>query len=191
MPITRLTTTNWHSSRQLVSTRYRDGQKAFENASKAYQLTNGNNANGNFSVLASVYAENGDFPRPFSGRKKAIDLTKSNEMKLRYLARVELFKQGKPFRMDPKTAMQVPTPKCCQDRELNHKLPCWISGTGQKDRGRTMIPGNSEKSCPLPAAASAINRWRDESLAPQTRSITPDATRRYAMNPATPNPEES
>jgi hypothetical protein len=31
-------------------------------------------------------------------------------MQQRYLARVELFKQGKPFRMDPKTAMQVPVP---------------------------------------------------------------------------------
>ena len=29
-------------------------------------------------------------------------------MKQRYLARVELFKQGKPFRVDPKTAMQMP-----------------------------------------------------------------------------------
>ena len=41
---------------------------------------------------------------------EAISLTKSNDMKQRYLARVELFQQGKPFRMDPKTAMQVPTP---------------------------------------------------------------------------------
>ncbi len=89
---------------------YRDGQKAFENASKAYQLTNGNNANGNFSVLASVYAENGDFAKALEWQQKALDLTKSNEMKLRYLARVELFKQGKPFRVDPKTAMQIPTP---------------------------------------------------------------------------------
>ena len=39
---------------------FRDAQKAFENASKAYQLTNGSNAGGNFSVLASVYAENGN-----------------------------------------------------------------------------------------------------------------------------------
>ena len=30
-------------------------------------------------------------------------------MKQRYLARVELFKHGKPFRLDPKTARQVPT----------------------------------------------------------------------------------
>jgi len=26
------------------------------------------------------------------------------------VARVEIFKQGKPFRLDPKTAMQVPAP---------------------------------------------------------------------------------
>ena len=98
----RFTTTTWRSFRQPVSTRrYRDGKKAFENASKAYQLTNGNNANGNFSVLASVYAENGDFAKALEWQAKAIDLTKSSEMKQRYLARVELFKQGKPFRMDP------------------------------------------------------------------------------------------
>ncbi len=89
---------------------YRDGQKAFENASKAYQLTNGNNAGANFSVLASVYAENGDFPKAIEWQTKAIAATTSNEMQQRYLARVELFKQDKPFRMDPKTAMQVPTP---------------------------------------------------------------------------------
>ena len=73
-------------------------------------MTNGNNANGNFSVLASVYAENGDFAKALEWQGKAIDLVKSDAMKQRYLARVELFKQGKPFRMDPKTAMQVPTP---------------------------------------------------------------------------------
>ncbi len=36
-------------------------------------------------------------------------MTKSQEMKQRYLARLELFKQNKPFRLDPKTALQVPT----------------------------------------------------------------------------------
>ena len=90
--------------------RFRDGKRAFENASKAYQLSNGNNANNNFSVLASVYAENGDFAKALEWQGKAIDLAKTEQMKQRYLARVELFKQGKPFRLDPKTAMQELAP---------------------------------------------------------------------------------
>jgi tetratricopeptide (TPR) repeat protein len=89
--------------------RFRDGQQAFANATKAYQLTHGSNADGNFSVLASVYAENGDFAQAITWQQKALDLTKSQEMKQRYLARLGLFKQDKPFRLDPKTAMQIPT----------------------------------------------------------------------------------
>ena len=91
-----------------LDAKFRDGKQAFANASKAFQLSNGNNADGNFSVLASAYAENGDFTAALSWQNKALDLTKSQEMKQRYLARVELFKQNKPFRLDPKTAMQVP-----------------------------------------------------------------------------------
>ena len=87
---------------------YRDAKRAFENASKAYQLSNGNNTDNNFSVLASAYAENGDFDQALQWQGKAIDLTKDGQMKQRYLARVELFKQGKPFRFDPKSALQNP-----------------------------------------------------------------------------------
>jgi tetratricopeptide (TPR) repeat protein len=88
--------------------RFRDDQRAFANATKAYQLTNGNNVS-NISILASVYADNGDFAQAITWQQKALELTKSQEMKQRYLARLELFKQGKPFRLDPKTAMQIPT----------------------------------------------------------------------------------
>jgi hypothetical protein len=44
----------------------------------------------------------GDFAQALQRQQKAIDLVKSDETKQRYLARVELFKQGKPFRLDPK-----------------------------------------------------------------------------------------
>ena len=64
---------------------------------------------GNVSILASVYAENGDFAQAITFQQKALEMTKSQEMKQRYLARLELFKQNKPFRLDPKTALQVPT----------------------------------------------------------------------------------
>ena len=87
---------------------FRNGQQAFANATKAYQLTNGTNV-GNISILASVYAENGDFAQAITWQQKARGLTKTQEMKQRYLARLELFKEGKPFRLDPKTAMQIPT----------------------------------------------------------------------------------
>ncbi len=85
---------------------FRDGQQAFANASKAYQLSNGSVVS--ISVLASVYAENRDFAQAITWQQKALEMTKSQEMKQRYLARLELFKQDKPFRLDPKTAMQVP-----------------------------------------------------------------------------------
>jgi len=88
--------------------RFRNGKEAFANASKAYQLTNGANVS-NISILASVYADSGDFAQAIIWQQKALELTTSPEMKQRYLARLELFKQGKPFRLDPKTAMQIPT----------------------------------------------------------------------------------
>jgi tetratricopeptide (TPR) repeat protein len=86
---------------------FRDAQQAFANASKAYQLSNGNVVS--ISVLASVYAENGDFAQAITWQQKALDMTKSPEMKQRYLARLVLFKQSKPFRLDPQTAMQIPS----------------------------------------------------------------------------------
>jgi tetratricopeptide (TPR) repeat protein len=91
-----------------LDAKFRDGKQAFANASKAYQLSNGNNADNNFSVLASCYAENGDFTAALQWQAKALEQVKSQEMKQRYLARVELFKQNKPFRLDPKSAMSVP-----------------------------------------------------------------------------------
>jgi tetratricopeptide (TPR) repeat protein len=89
---------------------FRDAKQAFANASKAYQLANGSNANGTFSALAAAYAENGDFSKAVEWQTKAIDLTENNELKQRYLARLELFKQGKPFRMAPKAAAQASAP---------------------------------------------------------------------------------
>ncbi len=86
---------------------FRNGQQAFANASKAFQLTGGTGAS-TISVLASVYAENGDFTQAITYQQKALDLTPSQEMKQRYSARLALFKQSKPFRLDPKTALQVP-----------------------------------------------------------------------------------
>ena len=89
---------------------FRDAKQAFANASKAFQLANGSNANGTFSALAAAYAENGDFTKAVEWQAKGIDLTKNNELKQRYLARLELFKQGKPFRMDPKAAAKASAP---------------------------------------------------------------------------------
>ncbi len=86
---------------------FRSGQQAYSNANKAYQMSNASVSS--ISVLASAYAESGDFAQAITWQQKAFDLTKSQEMKQRYLARLELFKQGKPFRLDPKTAMQIPT----------------------------------------------------------------------------------
>lgn len=61
---------------------FRNGQQAFANASKAFQLTGGTGAS-TISVLASVYAENGDFTQAITYQQKALDLTPSQEMKQR------------------------------------------------------------------------------------------------------------
>ena len=92
-----------------LDAKFRDGKQAFANASKAFQLSNGNNADGNFSVLASAYAENGDFTAALQWQAKAIDLTKSSEMEASGISPA-LSCSSRTSRSGSirKTAMQVP-----------------------------------------------------------------------------------
>ena len=85
--------------------KYRDGKKAFENASKAYQLSDGKQWN-YIATLAAAYAECRDFDAAREWQAKAIDLalanksvTDANKAELR--ARLELYKQEKPYRAAP------------------------------------------------------------------------------------------
>jgi tetratricopeptide (TPR) repeat protein len=81
--------------------KYRDGAKAFENASKAYQL-DGGKFWGYLDTLAAAYAENGDFANAQQWEAKAIELATADKDKQKCRSRLELYKQRKPYRQEPK-----------------------------------------------------------------------------------------
>jgi tetratricopeptide (TPR) repeat protein len=86
----------------------RDGQKAFRNANKAYQLTEGKYWH-YLDVLAAAYAECGDFDHARQWETKAIEKAKSETDQVstpkdieEATARLELYKQNKPYHEEPK-----------------------------------------------------------------------------------------
>lgn len=81
--------------------RYRDGKKALKNARKACDLRGGKFYS--LDTLAAAYAENGEFEKAAQWQTKAIDMlaknknaTEKHKQVLR--SRLELYKQGKPYR---------------------------------------------------------------------------------------------
>ena len=86
--------------------KYRDGKKAVENAKKAYELDGGKN----WEVLDSLgtaYAESGDFEKAKEWETKAIEMAKADKSvaakdKADAAARLELYKQNKPYREELK-----------------------------------------------------------------------------------------
>ncbi|MGA2259776.1 MAG: tetratricopeptide repeat protein, partial [Thermoguttaceae bacterium] len=85
---------------------YRDGKKAVENANKAYQLDGGKNWN-SVDALAAAYAESGDFEKAKQWGAKAIQLAATDKSatdkdKAEMASRLELYKQRKPYREEPK-----------------------------------------------------------------------------------------
>jgi tetratricopeptide (TPR) repeat protein len=81
--------------------KYRDGKKAFENASKGYQLDYANHWYA-FGTLAAAYAENGDFDAAKQWEAKAIELAPDADSKHECRAHLALYNQGKPCRDDAK-----------------------------------------------------------------------------------------
>jgi tetratricopeptide (TPR) repeat protein len=79
--------------------KYRDGDKAVENANKANQLQGGK-CWGYLATLAAAYAESGDFVKAQEWQGKAIELA-PEFAKPDYRSRLELYKQGKPYREQP------------------------------------------------------------------------------------------
>jgi tetratricopeptide (TPR) repeat protein len=77
--------------------RYRDGQKAFQNANKAYQLDNGKSWH-YIDTLAAAYAEAGDFDAAVQWETKAIALAGNAKGVEGARSRLELFKAKKPYR---------------------------------------------------------------------------------------------
>jgi tetratricopeptide (TPR) repeat protein len=86
--------------------KYRDGKMAVENANKAYQSTEGKDWAG-IDTLAAACAENRDFEKAKQWGAKAIELAATDKSvtdknKAELASRLELYKQGKPYREGPK-----------------------------------------------------------------------------------------
>jgi tetratricopeptide (TPR) repeat protein len=76
---------------------YRNGKKAFDNASLAYQLDGGGNPFDTDVPLAAAYAEFGDFNQAVVWQQKVVDAAPA-QYKAMMIARLEQFKQHKPYR---------------------------------------------------------------------------------------------
>jgi tetratricopeptide (TPR) repeat protein len=86
--------------------KYRDGKKAVENAKKAYELDGGKKWE-SLDSLAAAYAESGDFEKAKEWEAKAIEMANTDKSamdkkKAAARSRLELYKQGKPFREELK-----------------------------------------------------------------------------------------
>jgi tetratricopeptide (TPR) repeat protein len=77
--------------------KYRNGKKAFENASRGYQLAPSSDAYYTHNSLAAAYAECGDFAKAQTWQAKVVELAPASDKPM-MAARLELFKQGKPYR---------------------------------------------------------------------------------------------
>ena len=76
--------------------KHRDGKKAVELASKAFEQTNTSAA---LDTLAAAYAESGDFDKAVTAQKKACeDKTLGAEARAKREKRLKLYEQKKPYR---------------------------------------------------------------------------------------------
>jgi len=86
--------------------RFRDGKKAFENASQGYQLATGSEVYYAVNSLAAAYAESGDFAGAQTWQAKLVEMAPPSDKQLQ-TARLDLYKQNKPYRSAVKSAAQV------------------------------------------------------------------------------------
>ena len=78
----------------------RNGARAIELATQACQLTEEKNGS-LLDTLAAAYAEAGKFDEAAKWQQKAVDLLSDHPDKVEVQARLELYRQGKPYREDP------------------------------------------------------------------------------------------
>ena len=78
--------------------KYRDGQKAIEDATKACELTDWKDAE-TLDTLAAAYAEAGDFEKAIDYSQKAIELA-DDDAKADLESRLKLYQDKKPFRQE-------------------------------------------------------------------------------------------
>jgi tetratricopeptide (TPR) repeat protein len=77
---------------------YRDGKRAVQSATHACQLSGWKDAF-NLGTLAAAYAETGDFASAIKYQEQAQPLYAEENDRRDGLARLELFRQGKPYRL--------------------------------------------------------------------------------------------
>jgi tetratricopeptide (TPR) repeat protein len=77
--------------------KYRDGKRAFESASKAYELGDGKDPD-SLGTLAATYAEAGDFAAAIEWQEKANRLYEDGDDKRKGEDRLKLYRQKKPYR---------------------------------------------------------------------------------------------
>ena len=80
---------------------FRNGSKAVEYAKHACEISAWKDCY-NLDALAAAYAEQGDFEEAIKWQEKAIELTTNEEEKAVLRTRIELYKEGKPYRDEPK-----------------------------------------------------------------------------------------
>ena len=83
--------------------KYRNGKKAFENASKGYQLDNGADPYSSSNALAAAYAECVDFAKAQSWQEKVVALAPAKDKPMQ-TSRLELYQQKQPYRGKEKVA---------------------------------------------------------------------------------------
>jgi tetratricopeptide (TPR) repeat protein len=79
---------------------HRNGKQAIALASKACELCKNRNEN-YVDTLAAAYAETGEFEKAIQWQTKAVDLASPQE-KEEFRQRLELYKEKKPYREEPK-----------------------------------------------------------------------------------------
>ena len=81
--------------------KFRDGKKAFDNASQGYQLDYKADPYSSANALAAAYAECGDFAKAQTWQQKTIDSAPEKD-KAMQTSRLELYKQHQPYRSKDK-----------------------------------------------------------------------------------------
>jgi tetratricopeptide (TPR) repeat protein len=85
---------------------FRDGKKAFENASRGYQLATGAESYYAVNSLAAAYAECGDFDAARTWQAKVVEMAPPSDKQLQ-TSRLDLYKQNKAYRSAVKSPGQV------------------------------------------------------------------------------------
>ena len=136
--------------------KYRDGRKALQNANKAYQLDGGKRWT-YAGTLAEANAENGDFAKAREWGAKAIEMagkdkTANAKVVEGFRAEIELFKQGKPYREEPKQNWQ---------REAARAALIEMVKAGKHEELKIAVP--NLRSAPIIAGDGdwiSIGKWR-------------------------------